>query len=190
MGLCLLWCGLSFFLPNDADGEPSTARLGSIAAAIFTFMAVYSPGEGPVPFTYSAEAFPLYIRDIGMSFATATCWGFNFILSLTWPPLVRAFTPQGAFGWYAAWNFFGWVYCYFLLPETKGLTLEELDSVFSVGNTEFAKYYAEKLPWYMQTKVLRKDVPPMEPLYRFDGETPGMFNEKEKAEPVEERRVV
>lgn len=38
-------------------------------------MAVYSPGEGPVPFTYSAEAFPLYIRDIGMSFATATTWG-------------------------------------------------------------------------------------------------------------------
>ena len=77
-----------------------------------------------------------------------------------------------------------------MLPETKGLTLEELDSVFSVGNTEFAKYYAEKLPWYMQTKVLRKDVPPMEPLYRFDGETPGMFEEKEKVGGVEERRVV
>ena len=37
-------------------------------------MVVYSPGEGPVPFTYSAEAFPLYIRDIGMSFATAVTW--------------------------------------------------------------------------------------------------------------------
>jgi hypothetical protein len=114
MGICLLWCGMSFFIPNDADGQPSMAQLGSVAAAIYTFMAVYSPGEGPVPFTYSAEAFPLHIRDIGMSFATATCWGFNFILSLTWPPLQRAFTPQGAFGWYAAWNFFGWVYAYFL----------------------------------------------------------------------------
>lgn len=180
MGLCLLWCGMSFFLPLDAEGEPTQGRLASIAAAIFTFMAVYSPGEGPVPFTYSAEAFPLYIRDIGMSFATATCWGFNFILSLTWPPLVRAFTPQGAFGWYAAWNFFGWVYCYFLLPETKNLTLEELDSVFNVGNKEFGKYYAEKLPWYMQKHILRKDVAPMEPLYQFDDETPGMFEDREK----------
>jgi hypothetical protein len=52
--------------------------------------------------------------------------GFNFILSLTWPALVAAFTPTGAFGWYAAWNLFGWVFCYFLLPETKNLTLEEL----------------------------------------------------------------
>ena len=56
-----------------------------------------------------------------MSFATATCWGFNFIISLTWPSLQVAFTPTGAFCWYAAWNLFGWVYAYFLLPETKVL---------------------------------------------------------------------
>jgi MFS family permease len=170
MGICLLWCGMSFFLPTDADGQPSQGRLGSIAAAIFTFMAVYSPGEGPVPFTYSAEAFPLHIRDIGMSFATATCWGFNFLLSLTWPPLVAAFSPQGAFGWYAAWNFFGFVYTYFLLPETKAMTLEELDDVFDVGNHAFSKYYRQKLPWYMKKHVLRQDVPPMEPLFQFRDE--------------------
>lgn len=40
-------------------------------------MVFYSPGEGPVPFTYSAEAFPLYIRDLGMSLATAICWLFK-----------------------------------------------------------------------------------------------------------------
>lgn len=172
MGLCLLWCGMSFYLPTDESGRPTTARLGSIAAAIYTFMAVYSPGEGPVPFTYSAEAFPLHLRDVGMSFATATCWGFNFILSLTWPALVDAFTPQGAFGWYAAWNFFGWIYCYFLLPETKNLTLEELDTVFDVGNKDFANYYRAKLPWYVQTKVFRRNLPPMEPLYDLHDETP------------------
>ncbi|CAI6332879.1 unnamed protein product [Periconia digitata] len=183
MGLCLLWCGFSFWIPNVANPEfpgttpdgdpqpetiPSQAQLGSVAAAIFTFMAVYSPGEGPVPFTYSAEAFPLYIRDVGMSFATATCWGFNFLLSLTWPPLLRAFGPQGAFGWYAAWNFFGWIYTYFLLPETKNLTLEELDTVFNVGNREHASYYQKKFPWYLQKKVMRKDIAPMPALYEFD----------------------
>lgn len=165
MGICLLWCGFSFFLPNNPDGTPTQGRLGSIAAAIYTFMAVYSPGEGPVPFTYSAEAFPLHLRDVGMSFATAICWGFNFILSLTWPALEAAFTPTGAFCWYAAWNFFGFVYAYFLLPETKALTLEELDTVFDVGNRQFSAYYRRKLPWYFQKHILRKDVEPMEPLF-------------------------
>jgi hypothetical protein len=172
MGLCLLWCGMSFYLQVLPDEKPSPQRLGSITASIYVFMAVYSPGEGPVQFTYSAEAFPLHLRDVGMSFATATCWGFNFILSLTWPALVQAFTEQGAFGWYAAWNFFGWVYCYFLLPETKNLTLEDLDIVFDVGNKQFAGYCKEKLPWYFETKVLRRDVAPMDPLYELHDETP------------------
>jgi len=167
MGLCLLWCGLSFYLPENPDGTPSQARLGSIAAAIYVFMAVYSPGEGPVPFTYSAESFPLHLRDVGMSFATATCWGFNFILSLTWPALEAAFTPTGAFCWYAAWNFFGFVYAYFFLPETKALTLEELDTVFDVGNRQFSAYYRKKLPWYLKKHILRQNVAPMEPLFEL-----------------------
>jgi sugar porter (SP) family MFS transporter len=113
MSLCLLFTGLSFQIP---EGD---AQLGCIAAGIYLFMAVYSPGEGPVPFTYSAEAFPLYLRDVGMSFATATCWGFNFIISLTFPALLQDLTPTGAFAYYAGWNFLAWIYAYFFLPETK-----------------------------------------------------------------------
>ncbi|KAK0117785.1 hypothetical protein ONS95_012110 [Cadophora gregata] len=162
MGICLLFTGFSFFIP---EGQ---ARLGCIATGIYLFMAVYSPGEGPVPFTYSAEAFPLYIREIGMAFATATCWGFNFILSLTWPALVKAFTEQGAFGWYAAWNFFGWTYAYFCLQETKGLSLEELDTIFSVRVRDHARYYRTMLPWYFKKWILRKDVEPRGILYEMD----------------------
>ena len=99
-----------------------------------------------------------------MSFATAVCWGFNFILSLTWPALVDAFSPTGAFGWYAGWNAFAFVFCYFCLPETKGRTLEELDSVFEVATTAHAKYYLESVPWYIQKYVKRGDVEPREDL--------------------------
>jgi hypothetical protein len=61
-----------------------------------------------VPFTYSAEAYPLYVRTYGMSLATATTWFFNFVLSITWPSMLVAFTPQGGFAWYAVWNIIGW----------------------------------------------------------------------------------
>lgn len=46
---------------------------------------------------------------------------------MTFPALIGAFTPQGAFGWYAAWNVVGFVLAYFFVPETKGYSLEELD---------------------------------------------------------------
>ena len=51
----------------------------------------------------------------------------NFVVAITFPPLIGAFTATGAFGWYAGWNFVGFVSMYFLVPETKGRTLEELD---------------------------------------------------------------
>ncbi|KAL2869062.1 sugar porter family MFS transporter [Aspergillus lucknowensis] len=165
MALFLLFTGFSFYIPQETM---ETARVACVATGIYLYMIVYSPGEGPVPFTYSAEAFPLYIRDIGMSFATATTWGFNFIVSLTWLPLVAAFSPQGAFGWYAAWNVFGWITCYFCLPETKALSLEELDQVFSVPTRQHIAHYAEMLPWYFQKYILRGDVAPQKQLYDYE----------------------
>ncbi|KAL8975235.1 MAG: hypothetical protein Q9197_000538 [Variospora fuerteventurae] len=162
MGIMLLITGFSFLAPEGMG------RLAGVATGIYLFMVVYSPGEGPVPFTYSAEAFPLYIREYGMAFATATTWGFNFILSLTWPALEEAFTTTGAFGWYAGWNFFGWVFAYFCLPETKERTLEELDTVFSMRTSDHARYYLASLPWYVRKYLLRSDVEPREPLYAVE----------------------
>jgi hypothetical protein len=49
----LLAAGFSFYIPKE-----STAHLAMIATFVYIFGAFYSPGEGPVPFTYSAECFP------------------------------------------------------------------------------------------------------------------------------------
>jgi MFS family permease len=57
MAWTLLAAGFSFYIPRD-----SPAHLGVIALFVFLFAAFYSPGEGPVPFTYSAEVFPLSHR--------------------------------------------------------------------------------------------------------------------------------
>ena len=115
MALTLLFTGLCFLIPDSS----LNARLGTVATGIYLFGIAYSPGEGPVPFTYSAECYPLYIRDIGMSFATATTWFFNFILSITFPALRTAFTITGAFGWYAAWNVVGWFLVLMFVPEVS-----------------------------------------------------------------------
>ena len=61
--------GFDSWIPQD-----NKARIGIVALGIYLFGCAYSPGEGPVPFTYSAEAYPLYVRDVGMSFSTAVLW--------------------------------------------------------------------------------------------------------------------
>ncbi|KAL4963467.1 sugar porter family MFS transporter [Aspergillus stella-maris] len=185
LAIFLLWTGFSFWIEDEI--ENSRKRVAMVTTGMYLFEVFYSPGEGPVPFTYSAEAFPLHVREVGMSWATATTWCFNFILSFTWPMLERAFRPQGAFGWYAAWCAIGWWLVLLFVPETKELTLEELDRVFSVSTRHHAAYQLKNAVWHFRTWVLRQRLEPMPKLYEtVDTSTPEVRAEtKPHAENVE-----
>jgi predicted MFS family arabinose efflux permease len=125
MAWTLLAAGLCFLIPTE-----NKAHLGLVALFIYLFDAFYSPGEGPVPFTYSAEVFPLSHREMGMSWAVATCNFWSAVLSLTFPRMLQALTATGAFGFYAALNIVALVLIFLFLPETKQRTLEQLDYIF------------------------------------------------------------
>lgn len=179
MCIFLLFTGFSFWIENQ------TARLACVALGIYLFGIAYSPGAGPVPFTYSAEAYPLYVRDLGMSLATSTTWFFNGVLSITWPRLLRAFKPQGAFGYYSAWNIVGWFAVLCFLPETKGLSLEELDQVFSVPTRVHARWGLRQVPYFVKKYILRQEVV-KEELYHREG-VQGMYDGQGEVNP--EKRV-
>jgi MFS family permease len=164
LAIFLFWSGFSFWI--EPDVPDSKKRVAMVTTGMYLFEVFYSPGEGPVPFTYSAEAFPLHVREVGMSWATATTWCFNFILSFTWPHLLSAFKPQGAFGWYAAWCLIGWVLVLLFVPETKALTLEELDQVFSVSTRKHASYQLKNAAWHFRVWVLRQKLEPLPKFYR------------------------
>lgn len=110
----LLAAGFCFWIPLE-----NKAHLGLIALFIYLFDMFYSPGEGPVPFTYSAEVFPLSHREVGMAWAVATNNFWATVLSLTFPRMLSAMKPQGAFGFYAALNAIAFVMIFLWLPETK-----------------------------------------------------------------------
>ncbi|KIX97132.1 uncharacterized protein Z520_07246 [Fonsecaea multimorphosa CBS 102226] len=159
LAICLLWTGFSFWFHDNKT------KVGMVTTGMYLFEIFYSPGEGPVPFTYSAEAFPVHVRDVGMSFATATTWCFNFILSFSWPHLLTAFKPQGAFGWYGAWCLILWCLILLFVPETKALTLEELDQVFSVSTRKHMSYQMKNAVWHFRVWILRQKLEPLPPFY-------------------------
>ncbi|KAJ5644706.1 hypothetical protein N7507_010717 [Penicillium longicatenatum] len=163
MAWTLLAAGFCFYVPGNGG-----AHLGSIALFIFLFAAFYSPGEGPVPFTYSAEVFPLSHREVGMAWAVATCLGWAAVLSITFPRMLAAMTATGAFGFYAGLNITALVMIFLWVPETKQRTLEELDYIFAVPTRVHMHYQLFKaLPWWIQRCIFRRDVQ-LEPLYKFD----------------------
>ncbi|KAJ4000044.1 hypothetical protein F5050DRAFT_1804521 [Lentinula boryana] len=164
MAWTLLAAGMCFFIPSD-----NAARVPLIALFIFIFAAFYSPGEGPVPFTYSAEVFPLTHREMGMSWAVATCFFWASVLSMTFPRMIGALGPEGSFGFYAALNIIALIMIFFLLPETKQRTLEELDYVFAVPTSKHIAYQGGVfLPYWIKKWVFRQKHAELKPLYNFD----------------------
>lgn len=164
MAIFLLITGFAFWIP---ESQPD-AQLGVVLMGIMAYACFYSPGFGPVPFTYCAEAFPLYIREIGMTYSTVVLWFFNSVLAITWFRMKEVFKPQGAFGWYAAWCAILWLLTFFLIPETKALTLEELDIVFSVPTKKHAAYQFRQIPYYIKRHFLFQKGAKKEQLYTID----------------------
>ena len=87
------------------------------------------------------------------------------------PALLGAWTPQGVFAWFAAWNLFakGFLATLLFVSETKALTLEELDRVFSVPTRTHAAYQLKAAGHNFRKHVLRQKLGEMSPLYEHEG---------------------
>jgi MFS family permease len=150
-----------------------TKRLIVVVCFIFLFVFFYSWGQGPVPFAYSSEVFPLMNREAGMSFAVfANLFGAG-LLALVVPQLTRALAnypriednnktgESRLLGIFTALNVCALILIFFLVPETAGATLgsdeaqglnyislEELNYIFNVKTRDHVSYQVRvMLPW-------------------------------------------
>ncbi|EPT03828.1 hypothetical protein FOMPIDRAFT_1114383 [Fomitopsis schrenkii] len=112
---------------------PRNKRGGDILIA-FAIMHVFTYGAfwGPTPWVYLAESFPLRVRPKCIALGTAANWVWNFLLSF-WSPRIAAKIGPLILLIFFGMLLFGWVYTYLFIPETVGLTLEEVDELYRSG---------------------------------------------------------
>ncbi|KAE9377250.1 sugar transporter-like protein [Stipitochalara longipes BDJ] len=155
MCIFLLAAGLSLLKKDGSRGE----QIGPVVLFVYLFTIAYSLGEGPVAFQYSAEVFPTIQREQGMAWAVCINNTFAGILSLTFPRMKTVMTPTGAFGFYAGLNLIAWFMIFCFVRETKQLTLEEIDQVFSVPTKSFLHYELTVwLPYFIKRHILRQKI--------------------------------
>lgn len=139
LAICLFWLGGSLYL------EDSIKRLGSGLTAMYLFVIVFGFGIGPISWTYNAEVYPLNVRTLGVATGLTINWVLDFVLSMTWPKMAKSMGTSGGLFFYGAWNIYAIFFTFFFIPETKGLTLEEIETVFAQGSLLFAKSNLRKL---------------------------------------------
>ncbi|KIJ66865.1 hypothetical protein HYDPIDRAFT_108799 [Hydnomerulius pinastri MD-312] len=84
---------------------------------------------GPCCWILVAEIWPLSIRGKGISIAASSNWMNNFIVGQVTPTMLTHL-GFGTFVFFGTFSFLGGLFVLFFVPETKGLTLEEMDEVF------------------------------------------------------------
>jgi len=122
MGVSLGLMGLAYLLPN------LSGVVGWLAIACVTvYIAFFSFGLGAVIWVVVSEIYPLTVRGSGMAMATTGHWVANFVVSLTYLSLIQAIGETFTLWLYAVMCVGAFLFCYFLVPETKGRSLEEIE---------------------------------------------------------------
>ncbi len=128
MGLSLFVLGLAFALPRFSGS------LGWIAVgSLMVYVGSFAVGLGPVFWLVLSEIYPLQIRGRAMSVGTVANWSANLIVALSFLTLTQVLGKAATFWLYAAVTMGAWFFAFFLVPETKGKTLEEIEAHFRAG---------------------------------------------------------
>ena len=106
----------------------SAAGWGAVAMA-FLFILVYGVSYSPLGWLLAAEVYPNSCRSRGVALGVAVNWLCNFTVGIATPPML-ADIGYGTYIVYGCCCYAGFVWAWFLVPETKGKTLEEMDAVF------------------------------------------------------------
>ncbi|OJT12164.1 hypothetical protein TRAPUB_11274 [Trametes pubescens] len=114
---------------EDIAGQ--RALIGIVCIYVGTFAATW----GPVAWVVTGEIFPLNVRAKGISLSAASNWLWNWALAFATPYLVNSGAGNAGLG---VKVFFIWgstcagciVFTYFCIPETKGLSLEQIDLLY------------------------------------------------------------
>ena len=113
-------------VPTEQTGWLITACLG-------LFIASYAFGPGVVVWLMLSELMPTRIRSVGMGVALLLNQGVSTLIAGVFLPVVGRFGYFAMFGFWAACTMLYFLTASFFLPETKGKTLEEIETFFERG---------------------------------------------------------
>ncbi|KAA1467441.1 general substrate transporter [Dentipellis sp. KUC8613] len=128
MAACHLIVAILTGLFEDSWPAHRAAGWGA-CALVWVFAGAFGYSWGPCAWIVIAEIWPLSVRGKGISIGASSNWMNNFIVGQVTPTMM-AHLRFGTFIFFGVFSLLGGLFILFFVPETKGLTLEEMDEVF------------------------------------------------------------
>ncbi|KAG8631772.1 hypothetical protein KVT40_000912 [Elsinoe batatas] len=138
-GCAMFYVGIFVRVSPPKAGQPVPPAGYFALVCIFLFAAFFQFGWGPCCWIYVSEIPAARLRSMNVALASATQWLFNLVVARATPNMLATVGRggYGAFLIYGSFCFSMFFFVWFLIPETKGLSLEHMDDLF--GITELIK---------------------------------------------------
>jgi sugar porter (SP) family MFS transporter len=131
--------GYIVFLSLVAYAFATGATGGWVVAMVCGFIAAHAVGQGAVIWVFISEIFPNQVRDFGMAWGSGTHWVFAATITMITLPILNAFSAATVFGFFAFCMFLQLLFVHFMMPETKGVSLEELQKQLTEGDARSSR---------------------------------------------------
>ncbi|GAB2292242.1 hypothetical protein Dimus_026491 [Dionaea muscipula] len=118
----------------ESGHKPTWAIVVSVIA-VCADVSFFSIGLGPITWVYSSEIFPLKLRAQGTSLAVSVNRLVSGFISMTFLSVTNKITFGGIFFVFSGIMAVGMVFFYFMMPETKGKSLEDIGALFEDKKT-------------------------------------------------------
>ncbi|KAL0081426.1 general substrate transporter [Phycomyces blakesleeanus] len=129
MGACLLAVAVCVASrPMSIEEQIAPSAYAGIVC-MFAFAVFFSVSWGPVPWLYCSEIYPMRMRAKSASITTAINWSLNAVIGKI-SPLMLAKTTVGTYSFFGGCCILMSLACHFIIPETKGKSLEEMEALF------------------------------------------------------------
>ncbi len=109
------------------SASPSGALSWLAVISIMVYVASFAISLGPIFWLLIAEIYPLKVRSSAEGVAATFNWGSNLLVSLTFLTLLQGIGATRTFWLYGLCAIGAWLFSYYLVPETKGHTLEQIE---------------------------------------------------------------
>jgi len=109
-----------------------SGHTGIVPVTIFAFIAAHAIGQGAVIWVFISEIFPNKQRAFGQSLGSFTHWLFAALLTLAFPVMAEALTPQVIFSIFCGMMVLQLLWVKFFVPETKGISLEDMEHKLNI----------------------------------------------------------
>ncbi|HUK42775.1 MAG TPA: sugar porter family MFS transporter, partial [Candidatus Acidoferrales bacterium] len=114
-------------------GKPTGSFTELTVVAMMAYVAFFAISLGPIFWLLISEIYPTKVRGLAGGAAATANWASNFVVSLTFLTLVEMLGASRTFWTYGVLAIFSWIFAYRYVPETKGKTLEQIESFWRRG---------------------------------------------------------